>query len=231
MTAIMASEDPGTIPAIGTSPGFRPLPVRPGRSARDFQAARRWAEEPTVASVETAPGELNALAVRGRRLLLVATGGHATHLADESADGDRRAPVPGSWLVAGAPGYVSTIERYDTVALTARIWSCRSLCGLTWQAMAAGVAGPLRRDQEVQLAPTCRRCLASARTPPRVQPAELHDPRLDLGRHLMRTRQRLRRTIDQPGDPVGRVAAQPAMHRLPRHPLKLTEVVDTRVLS
>ncbi len=57
-----------------------------------------------------------------------------------------------------------------------------------------------------------------ARTPPRMQPAQLHDPRLHHRRHLMRTRQRLGRPIRQTRQPTRRVTTQPTMHRLTRHP-------------
>gem|GEM_PF-5621124 len=55
------------------------------------------------------------------------------------------------------------------------------------------------------------------RTPPRIRPAQLHDPRFDFGRHLMRTRQRLLRPIRQTRQTFGRVATQPSMHCLARH--------------
>jgi len=55
------------------------------------------------------------------------------------------------------------------------------------------------------------------RTPTRMLLAQRHDPRLDHRVHLMRTRRRHRRPIDQPREPVGRVAAQPALHGLARH--------------
>jgi len=55
--------------------------------------------------------------------------------------------------------------------------------------------------------------------PPRVLAAQLHDPGFDARGHLMRTRQRLRRLVGQPGQPAGRVPAQPAMHRLAGHPV------------
>ena len=49
-------------------------------------------------------------------------------------------------------------------------------------------------------------------------PPQLHDQRLDLRWHLMRTRQRLRRPIHQTRQTLGRVPAQPHVHRLTRHP-------------
>ena len=39
------------------------------------------------------------------------------------------------------------------------------------------------------------------RTPPRMLPTQNHDARLDVGGHLMRTRQRSRRTIGEPPRP------------------------------
>ena len=57
-----------------------------------------------------------------------------------------------------------------------------------------------------------------ARPPPRMLTAQLHDPRLDRRRHLMRTRPRHRRPIDQPRQTLRRIAAQPAVHALAGHP-------------
>ncbi len=54
--------------------------------------------------------------------------------------------------------------------------------------------------------------------PPRMLPAQRHDARLDHRGHLMRTRHRHRGLVDQPGETVGCVAAQPTLHRLTRHP-------------
>jgi hypothetical protein len=111
--------------------------------------------------VDTPAGELNALDVVGRRLLLVETGGSAVHLADACAKAGGRAAVPAAWLAADGLGYASTIAGYDVDALNASVWSTRALCGVQWHAMAAGAVGPLRSDQDIQLAPTCRRCLTS----------------------------------------------------------------------
>jgi len=57
-----------------------------------------------------------------------------------------------------------------------------------------------------------------ARPPTRMLDPQLHDARLDLRAHLMRTRTRHRRPVHQPGQPPCRVALQPAMHALARHP-------------
>ena len=59
-------------------------------------------------------------------------------------------------------------------------------------------------------------------------PAHLHDPRLDLRVHLMRTRQRPRAAIGQPAQPVGRVPPQPLVHRLARHPITAGHIGDRR---
>jgi hypothetical protein len=63
-----------------------------------------------------------------------------------------------------------------------------------------------------------------ARPPPRMLTAQLHDPGLDARRHLMRTRQRLRRLVGQPGQPAGRVPAQPTVDRLTGHPIAAGDV-------
>ena len=57
-----------------------------------------------------------------------------------------------------------------------------------------------------------------ARTPLRMRDPQLHDARLHLRWHLMRTRRRPRRRIDQPGQTPNGVATQPHVHCLPRHP-------------
>ena len=57
-----------------------------------------------------------------------------------------------------------------------------------------------------------------ARPPTRMLDPHLHDPRLDLRGHLMRTRTRHRRAVHQAGQPPRRVALQPAMHALTSHP-------------
>ena len=48
--------------------------------------------------------------------------------------------------------------------------------------------------------------------------AHTDNPRLDLGGHLMRTRQRPRTVIGQAGQPVGGIATQPGVHTLAGHP-------------
>ncbi len=65
-------------------------------------------------------------------------------------------------------------------------------------------------------------------TPTRLHPSQLDNPRLDLDRHLMRTRQRLRRPIRQTSQTIGRVTAQPSMHRLARHDTTKRHVSDRR---
>src|ERR671910_205152 len=63
-----------------------------------------------------------------------------------------------------------------------------------------------------------------ARPPARMLTAQLHDARLDLGKHLMRTRPRHRRTIHQARQTSRRVPAKPPMHALARHPEALRDL-------
>jgi hypothetical protein len=112
--------------------------------------------------VEQPAGDLNALVIAGERMLLVETaGGTAVHLAAETPEGEGRPAVPDAWLRSETLGYVADIASYDRQELESTRWSTRSLCGREWTAMAAGDGGPLYRDQPIQYAPTCRRCLAS----------------------------------------------------------------------
>ncbi len=67
-----------------------------------------------------------------------------------------------------------------------------------------------------------------ARTPARMLTTQPNDPSFNLGRHLMRTRQRPRRTIDKTGQTLGRVPAQPLMNRLSRHPVAAGHIGDRR---
>ena len=58
-----------------------------------------------------------------------------------------------------------------------------------------------------------------ARTPHRMHPPDLHNPRLSRRTHLMRTRMRPRRPITQTAQAsLGGIPAQPNVHTLPRHP-------------
>lgn len=109
------------------------------------------------------PADLNAIVVDGRRLLLGETvGGLAVHLiAMAVGTGDARPAVPALWLERTSRGYVDSIVSYSSPLLLDRCWCSRTLCGIEWEAMAAGEAGPLRASQEPGLSPTCRRCLAS----------------------------------------------------------------------
>lgn len=109
------------------------------------------------------PADLNAIVVDGKRFLLgQAAAGLAVHIiATALGTDDARPAVPALWLDLTSRGYVDSIVGYSSAALLDRCWSSRTLCGLEWQAMAAGEAGPLRALQEPELAPTCRRCLTS----------------------------------------------------------------------
>ena len=89
------------------------------------------------------PTDENSISVLGRDLLLVDVGGGAeTHLA-EVADGPG---VPLDTRATRVPRFVGR-------------WSDSTLCGRTWNRMAAGADElvPLWRDPA--FAPTCRRCL------------------------------------------------------------------------
>jgi hypothetical protein len=55
-----------------------------------------------------------------------------------------------------------------------------------------------------------------------------HDAGLDLGGHLMRTRQRPRRTIHQTPQTLRRVLAQPLVQRLPRDTAAPSDIGDSR---
>lgn len=104
---------------------------------------------------------LNAVTVGGEQLLLAEASGAgiAVHLVADDGDGHGRPAVPAHWFRSDMPGYVSGIARYDRGALESARWSPRTLCGREWMSMVAGDSGPLYRDQTIQLAPTCRRCL------------------------------------------------------------------------
>jgi hypothetical protein len=106
---------------------------------------------------------LNVIVVDGQPLLLGETaGGSAVHLVP-SSDGSpvARPAIPASWLDSASREYVESIASYSSERLLEAAWSTRTMCGIEWDAMAAGDAGPLRSWQEPALAPTCRRCLAS----------------------------------------------------------------------
>ncbi len=65
-------------------------------------------------------------------------------------------------------------------------------------------------------------------TPTRMSTPHLHHPSLDLHRHLMRTRLRLRRPVNQTSQPLGRIPAQPHMHRLPGYPITASHISHQR---
>ncbi len=72
--------------------------------------------------------------------------------------------------------------------------------------------------------------LDRALTPPRMVTPDRHHPSLDLRCHLMRTRQRLRRTISQTRQPVGCVLVQPRVQRLTSHPVTASDISDRRTM-
>lgn len=108
------------------------------------------------------PG-LNSIVVDGQTLLLGETaGGRAVHLIRSAASSsDARPAIPSAWLDSNGREYVESIANYSSARLLDPAWSIRTMCGIEWEAMAAGDAGLLRSWQEPALAPTCRRCLAS----------------------------------------------------------------------
>lgn len=102
------------------------------------------------------------MVIAGEQMLLVETSGAgiAVHLVAEETGAQGRPAVPARWFRSDMPGYVAGIASYDRGALESARWSARTLCGREWMAMAAGDGGPLYRDQPIQYAPTCQRCLA-----------------------------------------------------------------------
>lgn len=111
--------------------------------------------------------DLNSILVDGQPLLLGETaGGRAVHLVpDATASPDARPAIPSAWLDSSGRDYVESVTNYSSARLLDPAWSTRTMCGIEWDAMAAGDAGPLRSWQEPALAPTCRRCLASLDRP------------------------------------------------------------------
>ena len=109
------------------------------------------------------PCGLNTIVVHDEPLLLTETvGGLAMHLTHGQHEADAgQAAIPDEWFVATRPGWETNIDDYNRELLLERRWSTRTLCGIAWQAMAAGEAGPLHPWQDIALAPTCRRCLTS----------------------------------------------------------------------
>lgn len=106
------------------------------------------------------PGEgVNAISVLGRELLLVDVGGGSeTHLAGTADEPAARAAVTARRTTPSQSGDAPA-EGYEQAALLDPRWAASTLCGRTWQEMAAGEGGVFRRWQEVSLAPTCRSCL------------------------------------------------------------------------
>jgi hypothetical protein len=102
---------------------------------------------------------VNTISVLGRELLLVDVGGGAeTHLAGTADEPAARAAVAGRRTTPSRSGDAPAAG-YDEAALLEPRWAASTLCGRTWQEMAAGEGGAFRRWQEVSLAPTCRSCL------------------------------------------------------------------------
>lgn len=115
---------------------------------------------------------LNELVVAGQRLLLVELGGgSATHLAKTSSEDSRKEAIPSHWFED------LHVEHEVQQQLLSRQWASKTLCGRDWSFMAAGELGPLHQYQEVQLSPTCRRCLSIL---DKVFPPPKADGRIDL---------------------------------------------------
>lgn len=89
------------------------------------------------------PTDENSISVLGRDLLLVDVGGGAeTHLAE----------------VADGPGWSARHEGNEGAPLVGR-WSDSTLCGRTWNRMAADADELLPEWRDPVFAPTCRGCL------------------------------------------------------------------------
>ena len=85
----------------------------------------------------------NSISVLGRDLLLVDVGsGAETHLAE----------------VAEGPGRSARHQGNEPAPLAGR-WNPSTLCGRTWNRMAAGVDELLPLWRDPAFAPTCRGCL------------------------------------------------------------------------
>jgi len=85
----------------------------------------------------------NSMSVLGRELLLVEVGGGAeTHLAAEAQEGGRSAEHQG-----------------NDPALADGRWERSTMCGRTWNRMAAGADELLPLWRDPAFAPTCRSCL------------------------------------------------------------------------
>jgi len=65
-----------------------------------------------------------------------------------------------------------------------------------------------------------------ARAPAGVGAAQFDDARLDLRRHLVRAGGRPRGVVGESGDAAARIAAQPAVHGLPAHPVAAGDLGD-----
>src|SRR5665647_3369816 len=65
-----------------------------------------------------------------------------------------------------------------------------------------------------------------ARAPAGVGAAQFDDARLDLRRHLVRAGGRPRGVVGESGDAAARIAAQPAVHGLPAHPVAARHLGD-----
>jgi hypothetical protein len=107
--------------------------------------------------------DLNSIVIDGQPLLLAeTTGGRAVHLIPGAArSSDARPAIPEAWLDRAGRDYVDSIANYSSARLLDPSWSTRTMCGIEWEAMAAGERGLLRSWQVPALAPTCGRCLAS----------------------------------------------------------------------
>jgi hypothetical protein len=102
---------------------------------------------------------VNAISVLGRDLLLVDVGGGTeTHLAGTADEPAARTAVAARRTESSRSGD-APVAGYDEAALLEPRWAVSTLCGRTWQEMAAGEGGVFRRWQEVSMAPTCRSCL------------------------------------------------------------------------
>jgi hypothetical protein len=99
----------------------------------------------------------NTIVVHGRSYVLAWVGLHAAHLVPEAAPGG-----PARAIAGRDEGRLN--PAYDAAALSAPLWSMRTLCGRDGWFMCPGDAGrahesPWNGQEEAVLVPTCRRCL------------------------------------------------------------------------
>ncbi|HLK01958.1 MAG TPA: hypothetical protein VKU39_18910 [Streptosporangiaceae bacterium] len=111
--------------------------------------------------METADGGVNTINVGEATLLLTSGGGDAVHLTREaSQDEPGRAAVPDRYFTSNERRSALKNRGYDLLALKARRWSRKTVCGRHWVGMASNTSEPVGQFGHVEaFIPTCRRCL------------------------------------------------------------------------